>query len=106
VDNYSVDVKGDTAHVILAGELDVATAPAVSQAIRAGLATQAPRILIDLDAVTFVDSAALHAIVSGYHAAVRVGAGFGIGPVAPNVARVLALTGLADRLTAEPTETR
>jgi hypothetical protein len=60
------------------------------------------RIIVDLDAATFLDSAGIHAIVIGYHDAIRAGSGLAIGPASPRVARVLALVGLGDGLTAEP----
>jgi anti-anti-sigma factor len=97
-----IELKGDTARVFLTGDLDVDTAPAAIEAIRRALALQPARIVIDLDAVTFLDSTGIHAIVTGYHDAVQFGVGFAIGPAPPRVARVLELTGLSDVLAAEP----
>ena len=99
---YVVELKGDAGRVVLAGEIDVLAAPGVLEAIDLALALRAGRILIDLGAVTFLDSAGIRAIVIGYQDAVRLGAGFAIGAVQPNVARILALTGLRDVLSAEP----
>jgi anti-anti-sigma regulatory factor len=69
---------------------------------RAPHADDGNHVLIDLDGVTFLDSARIHAVVMGYHDAVRLGAGFATGAGPANIAPVLALTGLGDCLTAEP----
>jgi len=100
--DYLIVRRGDAVHVYLAGEIDLDEAPAVTRAIDRALTVQPERILINLDAVTFIDSAGLRALVNGYHDTVRAGAGFALGPAAPPVARVLALTGLDGGLTVEP----
>jgi anti-anti-sigma factor len=100
--NYVVELNGDTARVVLTGEVDMVAASGVSEAILRALATKAVRVLIDLEAVTFLDACGIQAIVIGYHDAVRQGAGYGIGPAAPAVARVLVLTGLDNGLNADP----
>lgn len=54
------------AHVItLSGELDLATAPAVRDELVAAEATDADRIVLDLSALTFIDSTGLRTIVQG-----------------------------------------
>jgi anti-sigma B factor antagonist len=100
--DYLIVRRGDAVHVLLAGDLDMVAAPAVTRAIDRALAVQTERIVVNLDAVTFLDSSGIHAIVNGYQDAVRVGTGFAVGPAAPDVARVLALTGLHHGLAAEP----
>jgi anti-sigma B factor antagonist len=96
---FLVDHRHDAIHVLLTGEIDVAAVPAVTRSIQRALANHGRRIVINLDAVTFLDSSGLGAIVGGYRDAVRLGVGFSIGPPAvPAVARVLELTGLGDAL--------
>ena len=96
---YLIVRRGDTVHVLLAGQLDVLAAPAITRAIERALAVQTERILLNLDAVTFLDSAGLGAIVAGYHDAVRLGVDYTIGPAATvAVGRVLAVTGLDEYL--------
>jgi anti-anti-sigma factor len=97
-----IDIEGDTAYVFLDGDLDVAAVPEVVEAIRLALAMGVARIVVDLGAVTFLDSSGIHAIVTGYHDAARVGAGFAIGPAPARIARVLELCGLRDGLSVEP----
>jgi anti-sigma B factor antagonist len=99
---FLVDHRHDAIHVLLTGEIDLQAVPAVSRSIQRALSGSARRVVINLDAVTFLDSSGLGAIVAGYRDAVRLGVGFSIGPPAvPAVARVLDLTGLADALAAE-----
>jgi anti-anti-sigma regulatory factor len=56
--------------------------------------------VIDLGAVTLLDSSGIQAIVSGYPDAVRAGAEFTIGPAHHRIVPVLEHTGLRDALTA------
>jgi anti-sigma B factor antagonist len=96
---FLVDRRGDAIHVLLTGEIDVAACPAVGRAIRRALGMPGGNVVVNLDAVTFIDSSGLGAIVAGYHDAASRHAGFTIGPPAvPAVARVLSTTGLRDAL--------
>jgi len=92
---YLVERRGDALHVLLTGEVDLLAAPALRRAIDRAVAVDGSRIVINLDAVTFVDSAGLGVLVAGYQTAAILGIGYEIGPAAvPAVARVLAITGL------------
>ena len=95
-------MNGVTARVFLSGEVDMAVGPPVTEAIRRALAMRPDRVVVELGAVTFLDSFGIRAIVTGYHDAVRAGTGFAMGPAAPNITRILAMTGLSDGLTAAP----
>jgi anti-sigma B factor antagonist len=54
---------GDTTVVAPAGELDLGTARALGDALAAASAAGAPRILLDLRGLTFVDSSGIGTIV-------------------------------------------
>ncbi len=55
----------DGAHLVSAwGELDLYAAPALKEALRAAVASGAEVVVVDLTAVTFVDSTALGALVA------------------------------------------
>ena len=96
---FLVDRRGDAIHVLLTGEIDVAAGPAVGRAIRRALGMPGGDVVVNLDAVTFIDSSGLGAIVAGYHEASSRHAAFSIGPPAvPAVARVLSTTGLREAL--------
>jgi anti-sigma B factor antagonist len=95
--NFAVWTNDDEATVYLQGELDLAVAPDVDVAIQRAL-RHTPRVLhLDLNAVTFLDSCGIAAIVRGWRCAgpdttVR------LGPAQPSVERVLAITGVRDAL--------
>jgi anti-anti-sigma factor len=59
-----------TAVLTIAGELDIATVPALRERLTAITEAGAPRLVADLRAVSFMDSTALAAFV---HAKVRLG---------------------------------
>jgi anti-sigma B factor antagonist len=95
---FVVEQRSGATHVLLAGEIDISACPAIGRAIRRALDMATESVVIDLDAVTFIDSCGLGALVAGYHEAVADGRGFSIGPPAvPAVARVLTAT-LGDAL--------
>jgi anti-anti-sigma factor len=98
---FLIDVHDGAAHVLFAGELDLLAEPAAARAIGRALASPLRAVVLDLDAVTFIDSTGLEAIVKGYRDAAAFGIGFRIGPAAdPLVARILKSTGM-DELTGE-----
>jgi len=100
---FLVDRRGDTSHVLLTGEIDRPAVPAVFRAIHRALTGRPHRVVINLDAVIFIESAGLAALVDGYHTAAALGIGFQIGPAGvPTVARVLAVTGLDEALAWDP----
>jgi len=100
---YLIDDRGDATHILLAGEVDLAALPALYRAIHRAVKVRPVRVVMNLDAVTFIDSCALGALVDGYPTAAALGIGYEIGPAAvPAVARVLAVTGLGEALIVQP----
>ena len=83
-------VTGDRVVVTVTGEVDMSTAGAMLQAATEGGAGSAT---LDLRAVTFFDSAAIHALVQ---LAERYAGGFEVVP-SRQVRRVLEIVGLADQ---------
>lgn len=61
-----VSVRAEAEHdvVVLVGELDIATAPQLTSAIDRLLLAGRNRIVVDLDAVTFFDAAAINAVIT------------------------------------------
>jgi len=89
-------VDGNDAIVVATGEIDVHTASALHDAIdRAPAGT---RVVVDLSAVTFMDSSGLGVLVAAQQR--RAGALVVRGPCA-SVAKVLAYTGLDHVLVVE-----
>ena len=77
------------------GDLDLATVPAVSKEWLSLIEDLQPELLvIDLDAVTFLDSTALTAVVVAYKRQREHGGRLIVTNASPLVARVFRLTGL------------
>jgi anti-sigma B factor antagonist len=85
------------------GDLDLATAPQLVRAINAACAGRRPRVLADLAALDFCDSAGLRALL-GAAREVEARAGRLVVAVAPGgaVDRVLELAGLREFLRVRP----
>ena len=87
----------DEATVVLGGEIDLAGAPDVDAAIQRAL-LYSPRVLhLDLNAVTFLDSCGISAIVRGWRCA-GPNVTVQLSTAQPNVEMVLAITSLRDLL--------
>lgn len=83
----------------LSGELDISTAPALEHELAEIEHENAPRVLIDLTNLSFMDSSGLAVIVRAMDAARRNGYELCIRRGPPQVQRLLQLTGLCDLLT-------
>jgi anti-sigma B factor antagonist len=57
------ETRGDIACLACSGELDLATTPLLMGATTSLLRRRPPAILIDVEAVSFVDSSGLHAVL-------------------------------------------
>jgi len=70
---FVFDVRPDRDRAVLrvAGELDMAAAPSVAAAVDELLEAGFARVVIDLSALSFLDSAGVHMLVSAHHAAER-----------------------------------
>jgi anti-anti-sigma factor len=90
--------EGDGVRVVLAGELDIGSAPEVEQVLRKVESDGATTLTIDLRGLTFMDSTGLRMLVAADKRAKDEGRSLRIirGP-AP-VQRILDLTGLGDKL--------
>ena len=87
----------------LAGELDMAAAPALRGQIDAARAEGRAPVVLDLTAVTFIDSSALRELLEGDERLRADGAQLLLAGIRPVVARVLELTRASDVLTVVPT---
>ncbi|MGI8803485.1 MAG: STAS domain-containing protein [Solirubrobacteraceae bacterium] len=63
--DFDIDTvdDGDTVRLVVRGELDLATAPRLSERLAEIEATAAPLIVIDLTGVPFIDSTGLRALL-------------------------------------------
>jgi anti-sigma B factor antagonist len=74
----------------LDGDLDLATAPALADAVAGLLAgARVEQLLVDLAEVRFLDSSGVRALLQARRAATEHGAGFAVGRPGEVVARVL-----------------
>jgi anti-sigma B factor antagonist len=88
------ELVGERAYVVaLAGEHDLQSAPVIAEQLRAARESGAPAILVDLAETTFLDSTVIHVLLDA-----RAGLGDGehimVTGANPDVARILALTGI------------
>jgi anti-sigma B factor antagonist len=98
---FSVTVETDGAVRVLrlAGDLDLATAPAFRQQFRQPIAESA--VTIDMTDVTFVDSTGIGALLAVRRRGIDAGWSLTLRGVHPKVTRVLAITGVDTILTIE-----
>jgi anti-sigma B factor antagonist len=91
--------KGDAASIVLApcGELDLRVAPELRDRISAVIEDGADTIVIDLSAVTFIDSMALGVLVCAANKLEQLGGRLRLVVPAPELRRIFELT-LLDRL--------
>ncbi|MGY6019689.1 STAS domain-containing protein [Streptomyces spinosirectus] len=85
------------AMVRLAGELDIAGAPALN-ALLAHCVEQGRNIIVDAAELTFIDAAGVRPLADAQACCRRQGRGFRLRTASAAVHRVVTLTGLADRL--------
>jgi anti-anti-sigma factor len=99
--NISASVnRGDgVATVVVAGEVDVASGPAVDEAIRAAIATDGVEtVLVDLSAVRFLDSSGIALLLRGRRLADERGVVYRVAGAHGIVLRVLELSGVREHL--------
>lgn len=92
---------GDGAVLFLSGELDMATAPRLRQAIVGAIADGAGDLVLDLGEVSFCDSVGLGIIVGGLKRARSHGGDLRLRAVPARLAETLALTGIDRAITVE-----
>jgi anti-anti-sigma factor len=90
-------VDGQRAAVALAGECDLAARDDCTTALLRAV-DAAPTVVVDLGAVTFLDSSGLHALVTAHHAALERGGRLCVVNACGMVAQVLDLTGVGGLL--------
>lgn len=89
---------GSAVTVALVGEIDVAAADRVREALTCAISQARPRLIVDLSEVAFIDSSGLHVLTAVHRLCRDADSTLTIRPGPPNVQRVFELTGLVDRL--------
>ncbi len=91
---WTVHVAGGVLTIVPEGELDVATAPLLDDALREMRRDRAGELVVDLRRLTFIDSAGIHLLLRWATEAGRAGHGLRLIPGAERVQFVLAMTGV------------
>lgn len=91
-------VSDGRAVVELVGELDLDGIDLLLAAVGEHIDSGVTAIEIDAEALTFIDSAGLHAVLTSQTAAHTAGVSFRVVSLSPQLSRVVALTGLAEVL--------
>jgi anti-sigma B factor antagonist len=97
--DLKVDVvsDGDAVVVVAAGEVDMLTAPTLSEALGAAADQAAAGIVVlDCAGVSFLDSTGLGAIAGAHQKITDNGGTLRLAALRPHVTRVLQITGLAE----------
>jgi anti-sigma B factor antagonist len=90
--------EDDAVRVVADGELDLSTARRLDEALRAAEAAAAPAIVLDIDAVSFVDSTGLRVLLAAASRSRRTGNRLRLTGGAAQARRLFALTGVAHQL--------
>jgi anti-anti-sigma factor len=91
-----------TTRVILAGELDAATAVSLSEQLRSVTADLVDDLSVDVGLLIFIDSTGLSLLVSVHKKVRALGHTLTIRDPTPATRRLFQITGLEDVLTVEP----
>ena len=100
IDRFRVRVteEGDTVHVAVAGEIDLATAPTLSSRLEEVLDHKPAVVVLDTSEAPFIDSAGIAAVLACYRDLRGFGGEMRLGPMSPEVERVLQVAGVLDQL--------
>ena len=101
-DYFSISAQpgpGGIVRLVLAGEVDLATAERIPEATEKALTSAQPaEVLIDLAAVTFLDSTGMRNLLTAQRLAADSGVPLRVVGARGGVERVLTMTGLLDVL--------
>jgi anti-sigma B factor antagonist len=89
----------ETAVISVAGELDLASSPALEEELERVAQSDAKVVVVDLSNLEFMDSTGLSVLVRAHQRAEENGRRLGLVNGSQQVQRLLTLTGVADRLT-------
>jgi anti-anti-sigma factor len=97
------NVTSSTISLRVAGEVDMAAAPVLIDAIL-GASSSNPtyEVVVDLDDVTFIDSMGLAALIEAHRRLIDQGVSLVIHSVSPTVRKLMDITGTAEHLGVDP----
>lgn len=94
----TTEQRGDAIHLTLSGELDIASAPSIEDALRDAEEQSPPVLVIDLRGLQFMDSTGLRTILSADARAREAKRRLVIVQGDENIQRVFQVTKLYDRV--------
>ncbi len=99
-DLVTIEITGDSASTVLTavGEVDSSSAPALRARLDEALDAGVPTITVDLNGVTFLDSAGLCVLAAAHRRALGAGTRLRVVTSSRAVIRPLQITGLYDLL--------
>ncbi|MEV7968463.1 STAS domain-containing protein [Sphaerisporangium sp. NPDC088356] len=93
---------GDAVVVAVEGELDLFTAPFLRDEVREAIKQDGTRLVLDLGALSFMDSSGLSVLIEAWRLATGEGGGVSLAAPQAPVARILRTTGLDRRIKVYP----
>ncbi|WP_240686871.1 STAS domain-containing protein [Amycolatopsis suaedae] len=84
--------------LVVSGDVDTVTAPALAGQIRARLTTPASTVVVDLDRVAFLGVSGLRVLISAYRQARRDGVDLRIAATSGRIRHYLTVAGLSPAL--------
>lgn len=93
-----IDIDDGHVRLVVEGEIDLATAALLTDAVERARDAGASDVELDLSHVRFIDSSGVGAIILGHRAMAAVGGRLVIGDRSSIVARVLDVSGLEQAL--------
>jgi anti-sigma B factor antagonist len=103
--DLDVTTESDESRTLLraTGSIDIASRDRLAAAVRAALAEDTAALVVDLSAVTFIDSTGIGTLVDAASQSADAGATFRIESPSRPVARILEVSGLAEHWSGNPT---
>lgn len=100
IEQLRIEVREESDRVVvkLAGELDMANAPLLQDAIESAELVAAKTVVLDLQGLTFLDSTGLRIILAAREQCWRRGQEFAVTPGSQQVQRLLSVTGVGEHL--------
>lgn len=99
-DQLQIELRQESDRVVvsLAGELDMANSPLLTNLVESDRLTTAPTVVLDLQQLTFLDSTGLRVILSARELCWRRDQEFAVTQGSPQVQRLLSVTGVGEHL--------
>jgi anti-sigma B factor antagonist len=90
--------ESDRIVIVMEGELDMANAPTLQEAIESEQVAAAENVVLDLQGLTFLDSTGLRVVLAARELCWRRSQEFAVTPGSAQVQRLLSVTGVGEHL--------